>query len=230
MPWRFAGVLLSTSLSLCLIAFLFWQQDWQYSRPTPRPEGLRQPAVGAKVLLSPLLKTATATTDPRPLFLHFFSPSCPCSRFNLSHVQSLLRQYGSQLRFVAVLQPDSPNQSGSEIQSAFQSLGLPMDSVVDAGGEIAQQVGVYSTPQALLLTRQQSIFFRGNYNASRFCTTRETEFARLAIESLLSGKAPALLPASASIAYGCPLKKPAPPPKRKGPHDAKHSYPSLSFP
>lgn len=209
MSWRYAGVLLSTSLSLCLIAFLFWQQDWQYSRPTPRPEGLRQPAVGAKISLASLLKTADATQDPRPLLLHFFNPSCPCSRFNLNHLQVLLRQYGSRLRFLAVLQSDSPKQSVTEIQSAFQSLGLPMDAVVDASGEIARQVGVYSTPQAVLLNSQQRIFFRGNYNSSRYCNSRESEYARLAIESLLSSKAAPSLPPSATLAYGCPLKKPA---------------------
>jgi hypothetical protein len=197
-------VLLSTSISICLITLLFWQQDWQYSRPTPRPDDLLQPAVGQRVALAPALGV-----DSRPLLLHFFNPACPCSRFNLRHFQELQRRYGARVRFVALLQAESSTQSVVEIQAAFRSAGLAMDSVVDTGGELARQLGVYSTPQAVLLNTQQQIFFRGNYNSSRYCTSRDTEYARIAIEALLAGRSSVPLPASASVAFGCPLRKSA---------------------
>ena len=50
--------------------------------------------------------------------------------------------------------------------------------------------------------------YRGNYNVTRYCRERETEFARLAIESVLSGRTPPPFPAAATTAYGCPLRNP----------------------
>jgi hypothetical protein len=80
-----------------------------------------------------------------------------------------------------------------------------MPAVADAGGERAAQLGVYSTPQAVLLTGDGRIYFRGNYNSSRYCIDRRSEFMRIAIEALLEGAPQAPVPSEAAIAYGCPL-------------------------
>ncbi|MES1226908.1 MAG: AhpC/TSA family protein, partial [Bacteroidota bacterium] len=63
------------------IAALFWYNEWVYSLPTPVPEnyiavppGQRIDAVGKFNF-----------DNSRPLFIHFFNPDCPCSRFNVAH-------------------------------------------------------------------------------------------------------------------------------------------------
>ena len=110
--------------------------------------------------------------------------------------------YGTAVRFVAVLQ----GERASELQRAnFEQLGLGIESVVD-DGRLGALTGVYTTPQAVLLDAAGRLYFRGNYNLSRFCTAAETEFARIAIESLRSGKTrPPEAPAAAA-AYGCPRR------------------------
>ena len=50
------------------------------------------------------------------------------------------------------------------------------------------------------------LFYQGNYNVTRFCRDRETEFARLALERLRHRRV--LRPSSSSaaaVAYGCPM-------------------------
>jgi hypothetical protein len=171
----------------------FWQQDWQSSIPTARPAGITQPLVGEQVSLK--------LTSPKPLFLHFFNPDCPCSRFNVSHLRELIRRHGQDARFVAVLQGDG------DIKGAFDKLGLGIEAVTDKNGALALATGVYATPQAVLIEPNGRLYYRGNYNTSRYCTNGETQFARIALESLLSGRPPSPLTPAASTAFGCPFRR-----------------------
>lgn len=196
--WRSIVVLFSTCLFLGAIVTAFWFQDWQYSLPTPRPPGLRQPEVGATLALA---KAGLAVEDKRPVFLHFFNPSCPCSRFNLEHIRTLISRHRLHVRFVAILEGEG---EAEKIESSFRKLGLGVDAVVDNRGEIAQITGVYSTPQAVILDPHGRLYYRGNYNIARYCATRDTEFARIALEALLAGVAKNPVTLAASTAYGCP--------------------------
>ena len=68
---------------------------------------------------------------------------------------------------------------------------------------IANAAGVYATPQAVLVNARRELVYRGNYNTSRYCSNPETEYVRIALESLVGRSAPANLPESP--AYGCEL-------------------------
>ncbi|MSV30625.1 MAG: AhpC/TSA family protein [Bryobacterales bacterium] len=201
MNWRIPVVLFSTVLFLMLTGFVFWQQDWQYSLPAVRPAGWRQPAVGERILL-PL---AGLTLDKsRPLFLHFFNPDCPCSRFNLDHVRQLIRRHRGDVRFIAVLQ----GEGGSALLRAkFEKLNLGVESVADETGAWAEAAGVYATPQAVVIDRNERLYFRGNYNISRYCVVPGTEYARIALESILAGLPAKPEDPGAAISYGCPRSK-----------------------
>jgi hypothetical protein len=74
--------------------------------------------------------------------------------------------------------------------------------VVDRRGAIAAEAGVYSTPQAVLVDERGRLAYRGNYNVSRYCVDPRTEFARLAIESLLAKQS---VTVPETEAYGCEL-------------------------
>jgi hypothetical protein len=84
-----------------------------------------------------------------------------------------------------------------------RELGVPV--IHDADGSLARRVGVYSSPQAVILTADGALYYRGNYNLARYCTDARTEFARIAIEHVLAGKASYDAPVQARVAYGCPL-------------------------
>lgn len=172
------------------IGAAFWYQDWQYSLPTPKPAGLTQPSIGVPL----------DAKQAKPKLLHFYNPDCPCSQFNTGHLRELVEKYGGRVEFQAVLQTDR-----ADARERWQKLGIPMAAELDGDRRIAEKYGVYSTPQAVLVNAQGRLYFRGNYNLSRYCTDRNTEFARIALDSLIAGQALPKMNAAATTAYGCPL-------------------------
>jgi hypothetical protein len=200
---RFVRIVLTMSTTAALLGFIgaiFWWQDLQYSLPTPRPDFLRQKPIGTLIDLPSAIRERT-TEARKPLLLHFFNPNCPCSRFNLDHVRALVKKYRGSVSFVAVLQGDA----GERLLPAFNNLKLGIPAIEDAAAKIAGELGVYATPQAVIVDHAGQLFYRGNYNTNRYCTNRQTEFARLALDAALAGEEPPDTPTAASVAYGCPL-------------------------
>lgn len=199
---RHAAAVALAALLLAAIGGMFWWQDLQYSRPTPVPSAWRDVVPGTAVALPDDLRAVIARAGARPVLLHFFNPACPCSRFNLEHVRDLIRTYGDRVTVVAVLVEDSPDV----LRRAYQALGLDVPFHVD-DGRVARAVGAYSTPQAAVIDGAGHLVYRGNYNTTRYCRDRATEFARLALDATLAGRVLGPLPASATTAYGCPLRR-----------------------
>ena len=199
---RVGAVLFVNLLLLAVVGYAFWNVDWRYSLPTPRPDGLIQPALGSR--LAPPASIAAVKRVGRPLLMHFANPECPCTQFNLDHVRRLEQIFGNQVDFVTVL------QTGSELgeaRSEFQAMHLRMPVVYDRGAQIGEWVGVYATPQAAILSADGALYFRGNYNRSRYCSDESSEFVRLALEALVANRPLPQLPAEATITYGCPLPR-----------------------
>ena len=92
---------LTTLAILGAIGAIFWYQDIQYSLPTPRPSAWHPVAVGTRIALPPDIEALRARNPGKPLFMHFFNPSCPCSRFNVDHVRQLAAAFGQDVVFVA---------------------------------------------------------------------------------------------------------------------------------
>lgn len=182
-------------LLLSAITALFWYNDWVYQLPTPIPKAYKNVNVGKLISLDHSLKS----TNKRPVFLHFFNPDCPCSRFNIKHFKSLVQQYGDQVDFrVVVLSKKVFTEKA--IQDRFD-LRIP----VSFDDRLAKKCGVYSTPQAVLLDQDDRLFYRGNYNVSRYCTDEKTNFAKMALKGILERKQDLHFSALASQAYGCSL-------------------------
>jgi hypothetical protein len=171
---------------------LFWYQEVRYSIPTPVPENYRHVSVGEKVSLFASLPVG------KSYFLHFYNPDCPCSRFNVTHLRSLIGNYKDSIDIIVVVQSE---ESLNKARAAFGEVTLMMD----AKGELARQCGVYSTPQAAIIDGNGSLYFRGNYNASRFCTARATNFAELSLIALLNNNPPPNFGLVATQSYGCEL-------------------------
>ncbi|TDP03080.1 thioredoxin fold domain-containing protein [Flavobacterium sp. 245] len=184
------------SLILAAISVLFWKNEFQYSLPTPMPKDYQAVAMGSKIDLK------CCTIDQKPVFLHFFNPECPCSRFNVPHVSELIKKYGDRVNFKIVVINNEKSVTIEEIQKKFKAK-IP----VYFDQQIAKSCGVFSTPQAVLIDGSQNLYFRGNYNKTRYCTDAETNYAQQAIDSLLSHTNAPSFDALALRAYGCSLPK-----------------------
>lgn len=194
---RKAAVLTWLIMLLATIVVLFWHNEWVYSLPTPVPENYRVVDAGASISIVQKLPFKRN----KPVFLHFYNPDCPCSRFNIPHFKSLVNEYSDRITF-AVVPVTSKNISVNDIRKKFD-----VDVQVIFDTTLATACGVYSTPQAVLLDTNRQLYYRGNYNRTRYCTDKKTEYARMAIDKLLHHNAATGFDAFAIKAYGCQLPK-----------------------
>jgi hypothetical protein len=189
-----ARIRILCSLSILLfatagIAVLFWQQELKYHLPTPVPSNYHFVAVGSLVDVSTLPRAHS-------FFLHFYNPDCPCSRFNARHLKSIIHSYADSVSFVIVVSGEEAYRKASE---EFNDVKI----VVDQHGALARACGVYATPQAAIIDADGKLYYRGNYNKSRYCTSRATNFAELALIALLSHQPSPVFGLLATQSYGC---------------------------
>jgi thiol-disulfide isomerase/thioredoxin len=180
---------------LC-IGFLFWHSEWKYSLPTPVPELYHAVNNGAYIDVS-------AKFNPRrnePVFLHFFNPDCPCSRFNMPHFKELAKMYGHKISFAVVVLTKDKGYTETTIREKY---GLTVPVLFDSS--LAAACGVYSTPQAVLINTDKALYYRGNYNRNRYCSDKKTNYAQMAIDSLLANRQHPGFNRYALTAYGCSL-------------------------
>jgi hypothetical protein len=179
---------------LISIACIFWYQEIQYLMPTPVPAGYK--------VIHPeeFIRFDTALIrqqHKKPKLLHFFNPDCPCSRFNLKHFQALNREYQRKVDFYVVV------DSEAKIERAKGLISNDVTIVVDDNKRLANACGVYSTPQAAIIQSSNRLYFRGNYNKSRYCTNKESNFVQMALDSLVARKKAPTFIELATTSYGC---------------------------
>lgn len=180
---------------LSAIGALFWYNEWVYHLPTPVPQNYKPVSQGTPVKLNGPLDEYHS----KPIFLHFFNPDCPCSRFNISNFKSLVKLYGSKVNF-AIIVMNNKFYTAKQIQDKFD-----LDVPVLFDPSIAASCGVYSTPQAVLLDTEHKLYYRGNYNSSRYCTDEKNSYAKIAIKGLLNDHSKLVFSQLALRAYGCSL-------------------------
>jgi thiol-disulfide isomerase/thioredoxin len=177
------------------IAVLFWHQEFKYSLPTPVPENYKVVNLGNTIQLPEELRSE----NNKPVFLHFFNPDCPCSKFNVPYFKSLVKEYANEATFAIVVMSNK-NYSARQIQNRFD-----IDIPVLLDPSLAASYGVYSTPQAVIIDTNQKLYYRGNYNRNRYCTDKKSNYAQQALDSLLSNKDHVTFNQFALKAYGCQL-------------------------
>ncbi|WEK17707.1 MAG: redoxin family protein [Candidatus Pedobacter colombiensis] len=188
-------VMIWLMLLLIIVGALFWYNEWVYQLPTPVPKNYKTVNIGEVIELNSQLKKL----NNNPLFLHFFNPDCPCSRFNIKNFKSLVAQYKTQVNFIVVVVSHKTFTVNS-IQNKFN-----LDIPILFDNSIASSCGVYSTPQAVLIDKEHKLYYRGNYNRSRYCTDEKTNYAKMAITGLLNQHTRLTFSQFALKAYGCQL-------------------------
>lgn len=175
------------------IGMLFWQMELKYTQPTPVPENYQEVYVNTKVYIGDTANTGLT----KPVFYHFFSTECACSRFNLDHFNLLKKNFSNEVDFYVVIPAD---EDISEARPYFEG---ETRIIQDQNKEFALATGVYATPQAVIINTQNQLYFRGNYNRARYCTDPFSNYAQMALDSLIALKpAPEFGPMS-YISYGC---------------------------
>ena len=184
------------SLTICSICIgcVFWKQEMRYRTSTPVPDHYSPIAAGTPISLPANLKKGKAW------FLHFYSPDCPCSRFNAQHLRKLIGVYNDSVA-IAIVVP-----SNDDVDRAKKSFGDRTTIITDSDGAIALACGVYSTPQAAIIDQAGKLYYRGNYNVSRYCTSRATNFAELSLLALLNHQQSPQFGMLATESYGCSLE------------------------
>ena len=180
-----------------VIVLLFWYNEWIYNLPTPIPKNYSMVERGAYIDLPAKLKFH----NNKPLLLHFFNPDCPCSKFNIPHFRYLIKEYRNEINF-AIVVVSNKKYSTKEITDKFD---LDLDIPVLTDSTLPVLCGVYSSPQAVIIDTYQKLYFRGNYNKSRYCSDKKSNYAQIALDAILS-KNNILQFTDASLrAYGCEL-------------------------
>jgi hypothetical protein len=181
---------------LVIIVLLFWQNEWKYSLPTPVPPNYHLVKPGDIITIN----YQASLKEHKPLFLHFFNPACPCSRFNIPHFKSLVKKYNNSINFAVVIVSNDTTYTVKDIQDKF---GLSVPVLFDKS--LATSCGVYSTPQAALIDADNKLYYRGNYNRSRYCTDPNSNYAQQAVDSLLAHHFNIAFGEAAIKSYGCQL-------------------------
>jgi thioredoxin-related protein len=181
---------------LTTVASVFWFNEWKFHLPTTIPKGYTAVYNGTKIELN----DSILNHQHRPLLVHFFNPSCPCSRFNINVFAGLVQKYHLRVDFAVVLVTGNDLYNDADFESRY---GLHVRILHDQ--TLAQRCGVYSTPQAVVLDKNHRLYYRGNYNSSRYCVNEATSFARIALDSVVNQVPAPSFDIAATRSYGCSL-------------------------
>lgn len=193
------GIVVTWLLILVVIVGgLFWYNEYIYSLPTPVPVTYKLVKSNEHISIVSKLQADPA----KPVFLHFFNPDCPCSRFNIPHFRELVKKYGNEVTFVAV--PMIMRGEEYTDEQIREKLGVNIPVWREPG--VAEAVGVYSTPQAVVISSNNNLYYRGNYNKSRYCTDKRSNYAEIALSSLLNNSPAPEFDQLALRSYGCTIE------------------------
>ena len=83
-------------------------------------------------------------------------------------MRDLIRAHRGRVTVVAVIEPEGGALPAHAAIDAEREPGVPV--LVDADGSLAKMVGVYSSPQAVIVDTRGALYYRGNDNLARYCT------------------------------------------------------------
>jgi len=187
------------AFALMVIGYLFWTRELQYITPTKKPHNY----VEVKVMDKVNLEEALGPANGKPFFIHYYNPYCPCAKFNYGYYEDLVKKQAGNFNMYMVMR----EMDSDVLDEIREKVNTNITILIDEGGEIARQTGVYSTPQAVLVNEDYTMYYRGNYNRSVFCTQKDYNYAEMAIDSMLMDRPTPDFGYFATTSYGCSLTK-----------------------
>ncbi len=196
------GVILS--IWLALIGVTYWRMELRFLTPAKRPAGaaLIDPETQPP---APISRLSTDKGEHRLqgkfTLLNFWSPDCACSRFMEPHVRALVDEFTPQgVQCITVIILNDSSVSEPDALQRWRSRGIETPALVDRGGALARQFGVWAGPAAVIVNPQGRIVYAGAYNIGRYCSNEQTAYAKQALEAVLAGRKP---PRAKTPFYGC---------------------------
>ena len=180
---RYISVIFILCLTFGVVIYTFYNEDIKNSLPTKLPVNYVATKYG---------QSFNITSTKKLKLIHFFNPDCPCSKFNTKHIEQLYNLYKNEVEFIAY--------STKKITYSY-----PIPDSIDVDGKMAKLLGVYSTPQAVLLDNNGKLIYRGNYNKSRFCSNKSSEYVKNAIEKALQKQIDPSIMELSGKPYGCSI-------------------------
>lgn len=191
---------------LVLIGVTYWRMELRFLTPAPRPAGAadidptQQPPAPVQQLQT---DAGARALHGRITLLNFWSPDCACSRFMEPHVRDLVARFQPHgVQLITVILTDDTRASEEEVLGWWRARGIRTPALVDWGGGLARQFGVWAGPAAVIVDARGRIVYTGAYNIGRYCTNERTAYAQQALEALLAGRTP---PRAKTPFYGCQL-------------------------
>lgn len=192
-----AGALIGAWVAVTVTAF--WHYEFQFLLPVSKPAEAKVLRAGTPSPVSTLRTLDGAQVEVgrgTPTVLHFWSPDCPCSRFNEPAVKQLAAENPGVRVLVVIETADLSPSLAKRVRERF-----PFPAVHDADGAIAKAFGAYATPAASLIDAEGKVQYVGTYMATAMCSSNQTDAVQVALKAMMTGKnAPEGTPA-----YGCAL-------------------------
>jgi peroxiredoxin/mono/diheme cytochrome c family protein len=128
--------------------------------------------------------------DKKAVVLVFLGTECPVANLYVPDLVALQEKYAEQgVQFIAV--NPNPGDSAEEIAKHAEEYKLTLPVWIDAGGRVAQTLGVTRTPEVLLLDDRAAVRYRGRIDDRYGVDYKRSEPTRrdlvAAIDELLAG-------------------------------------------
>jgi alkyl hydroperoxide reductase subunit AhpC len=139
----------------------------------------------------------------RATVMVFVSALCPISLAYGERLTKLQRDFSNQgVRLLLVNSNQNEPDSQVEEQRKLSNLTLLVNR--DPRGQLAEMLGVFSTPTAVVVDQKGMIRYLGAIDDSRNPARVTKQYLRVAIEAILEGKT---VPQTRTTALGCSIKR-----------------------
>lgn len=178
--------------------YVVWVEEFQFYLPITQNKAFSSETVFRFDFLN--------NSPEKPVYLHFYNEKCTNARINIDHIQRFISKYQNDFDFYLIDQSSQPKQK------IRQELGLPsfLQIIPDPNGELFDYFNIRSTPHALILQPNGSIYFNGNYNNQNgLCGPTDIQWSApaIALKFLKNHSNPPIFPTYQLVPKGCEISK-----------------------
>ncbi len=184
-------------LGFLSVIYIIWIEEFQYYQTISDSSVL---PVNEKLNLDFL------EANNSPAYLHFFSEDCRNSRINIHHIDRIIEKNKGNVDFYII----NVSNLSSEVLRKKYDVPAFVKIIHDPSAQVAAQLNVVSSPYALVISQDQTLFFGGNYNNKNgLCGANEINRSSpaIALDFLLKNNNPPLFPNHQLSFSGCSINQ-----------------------